>query len=685
MTKPAKDRRRVGKRVGVARYLHTSAVGQGLDGDREAVAEAVRTASVRSEAFNVVKFFGEPPKRVSLLAYEEFDAHPFPALLDSWTVDLGSARSAHRTYRRSPNPPILHRKELLLPWDDPRRASFARLTGELEARGLFREPRLIGFRRQWNARLAEAGVTVLNHRLVPISGETSVEGEQAEPVERHRTAMARAALSKPVQALARHGFLDGGKAVFDYGCGRGDDIAVLASAGIPASGWDPHFSAGACLEEAEIVNLGYVLNVIEDPDERIEALRKAYGLAQEVLAVSVLVVGKANPTGLRRYRDGFLTSRGTFQKYFAQAEARGLIERTLGQEAIPVEPGIFFVFRDKVAEQRFLEGRHRLRSDISHLLSIAPPARTPSAANQALLDENREIIDSTWKKAIALGRVPHPDELADSVRRELAERLGSVRTSIQLAQTVYNPKSLARARQARVADLTVYFALNLFSRRSRYRGLPVELQRDIKAFFGSYAKAESAGRELLLSVGDPAVIDEAAREAASRGIGYLDEARWIQVDARLIKRLPTPLRAYIGCAEQIFGDIEGQADQVRIHIQSSKLTLLQYEDYLKRPLPRLRERIKINLREQTIDLIEYGPGQPTQLVYFKSRYMAKGQAGYRDQKDFDDKLAALNVPGMGRFGLPAAELVAFLRQARLAVRGFDIVPATPPGGGRPAS
>ena len=92
--------------------------------------------------------------------------------------------------------------------------------------------------------------------------------EPTTQVARHRTAISRPQLSAPLQAAARHGYLDGSRSIFDYGCGRGNDIAILETAGIKASGWDPHYRPGGELQEADVVNLGYVLNVIESDVER---------------------------------------------------------------------------------------------------------------------------------------------------------------------------------------------------------------------------------------------------------------------------------------------------------------------------------------------------------------------------------------------------------------------------------
>ena len=630
-TKP--ERNLVGKRVGGARYFHESAVQWTSLSSRKAMEKAMRIARVNPRAFNVVKFDGEPPERVSLLAYEDFEASAFPTLLDSWTIDFNRQRCVHRSYRTSRNPPILHRKELLLALDDPRRETFAQLTEQLERRDLFEKANSIGFRREWEKRLANAGIVIEDHKIKVRDKETAQRQyeKRSSVVDRHRTAIVRSGLSAPMQALARHGFFDKGASVFDYGCGRGDDMAVLSRAGICVSGWDPHYAPGTKLEESDVVNLGFVLNVIEEPSERIEAIQAAYRLARRVLAIAVMLTGKADTSTLRPFRDGFVTAHNTFQKYFSQHEALVLIRQAIGEEAIPVGSGVFFVFPDKISEQQFLEGRRRRYRDISHLLAIAPPRVIDAeAAGSALIEEHREVIDSVWKAALELGRLPELDELDVSLRQELTERLGSVRKTAQLAQQIYTIDALRQAQQHRTDDLTVHFALNCFNRRRRYRELPTDMQRDVKAFFGSYGAAVKTGQQLLFSLGEPTTIRTAAQNAKSAGIGWLDGAHSLQLDARLVGRLPPPLRTYVGCAEQLYGHV-GDADIVKIHLQSSKLTLLHFDKYHEAPLPRLRERIKIDLRNQAIDFFEYRNDLPWQLLYMKSRYMARDQRGYKKQ------------------------------------------------------
>jgi DNA phosphorothioation-associated putative methyltransferase len=70
--------------------------------------------------------------------------------------------------------------------------------------------------------------------------------------------------------------------------------------------------------EADIVNLGYVLNVIENPAERVEALVDAHRHARRLLVVSALIHETVDMARSRHYGDGVLTRANTFQKFFEQ-------------------------------------------------------------------------------------------------------------------------------------------------------------------------------------------------------------------------------------------------------------------------------------------------------------------------------------------------------------------------------
>ena len=89
-------------------------------------------------------------------------------------------------------------------------------------------------------------------------------------IKRHRTAIARPGLSRPVRLAQLLGLLTPERTFFDYGCGRGLDLKRLRESGYEVAGWDPAFAPGAPKVSADVVNLGYVVNVIEDENERVQ-------------------------------------------------------------------------------------------------------------------------------------------------------------------------------------------------------------------------------------------------------------------------------------------------------------------------------------------------------------------------------------------------------------------------------
>ena len=61
--------------------------------------------------------------------------------------------------------------------------------------------------------------------------------------------------------------------------------------GIANDGWDPVHAPTAPKKKADVVNLGFMLNVIEDPFERTETLIEAWEHTGRILIVSTLVAG----------------------------------------------------------------------------------------------------------------------------------------------------------------------------------------------------------------------------------------------------------------------------------------------------------------------------------------------------------------------------------------------------------
>ena len=118
---------------------------------------------------------------------------------------------------------------------------------------------------------------------------------------RARTAIGRTDLSRPLKYAVADGLIHTETRVFDYGCGRGGDIKRLRAMGFDANGWDPVHLPHGEIRRSPVVNMGYVVNVIEDSNERSEALRKAWALTDEVLIVSARLIERRSLRNSREY------------------------------------------------------------------------------------------------------------------------------------------------------------------------------------------------------------------------------------------------------------------------------------------------------------------------------------------------------------------------------------------------
>ena len=94
----------------------------------------------------------------------------------------------------------------------------------------------------------------------------------------------------------------------------------------------------------------------------------------------------------------------------------------------------------------------------------------------------------------------------------------------------------------------------------------------------------------------------------------------------LFAELPPLLRIYVQCAAHRYGD-PAQADLIKIHKHSGKVTFQHYDDFDGKPLPELQTRIKVNLRNLFVEVFDHSIGPKIQLLYFKERFVGKDHAG----------------------------------------------------------
>jgi len=378
----------------------------------------------------------------------------------------------------------------------------------------------------------------------------------------------------------------------------------LRGQGIDCSGWDPEFQPDTKLVDADIVNLGYVINVIENPAERASVVRRAWTLARDLLVVSAQVDSPPPEHVARPFVDGVLTTRDTFQKYFTQSELRVYLEDAVGVPAIAAAPGIFYLFKDETAKEDYLARRHRRANSVPKL-----------RLSEARLEQNRALIESFIETIAQLGRLPDTSEFAQA--SELEGVFGSLRRAFAFVTRMIGSDAWTGIAATRSEDLLVYLALSRFGRRPAFNVLPASVQLDVKSFFGTYRRACALADDLLFTVGDLGKIDDACAQSS---IGHLvDNA--LLVKRRDLTMISPLLRVYEGCARALCGEVEG-CEIVKLHRYSGKVTYLALHEHEPTDRPRTATRVKVTLPTLGVDVFTYPDDESTPTFEFGEQLLA---------------------------------------------------------------
>ncbi len=601
----------VGKKLPDAFYIHISAL-HALEELLQQYESRARSATPQAQSATIVKFSTSKLK-ISYLFYPDFDTDPHPALQASIQVDLETLEVTHRDYSKSKNPPILHRKETFVTPEYPLYQQFAELTKAQETLGLLTNTKTIGTRAGWEERLKAYNVEIQGHRLIQrqlntTTGASSLRQTQHQQtthtressqrqIDRHKAAIVRNDFSRPVRAALEAGLFTPGITFFDYGCGHGGDVSRISQQGFTSAGWDPYYLPDNPQASADIVNLGYVINVIEDTGERRKALVNAWELTLHVLLVSAQVTLADTNKGTIAYGDGVVTTRNTFQKYYEQEELKIYIDQVLGVDAIPVALGIYFVFRDEVQAQLFRASRFRSR------------ATTPRVRVQVKrFEDYQELLTPLMSFITERGRLPSKGELPQET--EISTEFGTLKRAYHVILQATDPEEWEAIAQKRRQDLMLYFALCKFSRRPKFTDLAPAVQEDIKALFGTYKQACLDAEEMLYSLGNTENIVERTRQ--SRVGKKLANSLWVHISA--LENLDPLLRLYEGCASRTIGRMES-ANVIKIHTKSPKISYLFYPDFDTDPHPALQTSMTIDLRDLHVSYRDFDKDDPPVLHY----------------------------------------------------------------------
>jgi DNA phosphorothioation-associated putative methyltransferase len=424
-------------------------------------------------------------------------------------------------------------------------------------------------------------------------------------VARHLTAIKRNQLSRPVRLAIADSIIKSDTSVLDYGCGQGDDVRQLQQQGLTCVGWDPFFSQTDSRLPADAVNLGYVVNVIEDNAERDAALRQAWSLTRKVLIVSARLTVDCDAAEEARYRDGYLTRIGTFQKLFEQNELRLWIDATLAEPSVAAAPGVFYVFRDSELKYAYVSSRVRRVS-----------ARPQQRRSDELFERYRPLFDDLIEFVSDRGRLPIDCELPSAP--EILEKLGSIGRAFAIIKRVTDLAQWEKIRLERSQDLLVYMALSRFSKRPKFSILPLSLQLDIRAFYSNYKHACELADRLLFSTGKNEVIATACRTSA---LGKLTPTA-LYLHKGALESLDPVLRVYEGCARTLAGRIEG-ANIIKLHIHEPKVSYLSYPDFETVAHPPLHSSLVVHFRTFELQRRDYAQSENPPILHRKEDFVRK--------------------------------------------------------------
>jgi len=571
----------IGKLLPTALYIHTSYLAE-LDPLLQEYERVASQVTQESQDATIVKF-STNKLTISYLFYPDFENNPHPALSTSILVDMVTLEVKTWDYRNSQNPPILHRKETFVNSNHPLYEQFSYLTQSEISLGLLEQSHLIGTQKEWQQRLKAQHLDFVGHYLVcelkPKLNNLTIE--------RHRAAMHRNSLSRPVRLAIEAGLFKQETTFFDYGCGRGEDVRKIANQGYQSLGWDPYYAKEQPLVSSDIVNLGYILNVIEDLNERRQALLQAWELTKEVLIVAAQVLVDDSFRGWLAYGDGVITNRYTFQKYYQQVELKNYIEQVLGVEAIPVDLGVFFIFRNPSQGESF-------RVDC-----LQKRLNTPGLSRSSKhYDNYQELLAPLMSFMTHRGRLPVKGELSNEA--EVIAEFGNFRRGFKLISEVTDPQEWEAIAEQRRQDILIYLALSSFRERPTQKKLSPLVREDIKALFGGYKQACLLADLMLLSLNDLQNLQDLAQDSP---VGQKYPSHLL-IHISALNSLDPLLRLYEGCASRNFGRLE-DTNLIKFSWQKPQITYLACPDFDQVAHPTVHHSMTVSLDTLEINYHDY--------------------------------------------------------------------------------
>lgn len=365
----------------------------------------------------------------------------------------------------------------------------------------------------------------------------------------------------PVRISLRDKIMGLDTTILDYGCGRGQDVNRLQQMGLEVDGWDPYYAPDTPLRTREVVFLNYVLNVIENQAERRETLAKAWALSSAALIVACRLKWEQSSLGGLEEGDGLVTSRNTFQHFFAPREIRELVEDVTGTRCVSPAPGVVYAFRRD--EDRFA---YLAREAIAGFEWTESEDYASAVAKVVSFTETR-------------GRPP----LFEEIPTDTLPLLGQIsrRALLDIAYRGSSAERVAEGMKRTVLETLLYLGTSLFSGRVALADLPLQVQADIKHCFKSYREACARADRLLTKIRDDIYIRGAMRNSPGKMT-----ASALYIHRRAVEKMPVVLRLYEHCGFVAAGRPEGW-NILKLDHQGRRVSWSSYPEFDTNPHPTL--------------------------------------------------------------------------------------------------
>lgn len=430
-------------------------------------------------------------------------------------------------------------------------------------------------------------------------------------IERHKTAIQRRRISKPVQLLLEDKLLTEEITFFDYGCGKGEDLYFLSKMKLNATGFDRYFYPQNPKTSSDIVNLGFVINVIEDPLERVSVLNDAYKLAKDLLVVSVMIRDTVVQAGETEFGDGIKTSWNTFQRYYTQREFRKYLEMNLNRDVTVAGLGVFYIFKNPELHRKYINSR----------VKVSPT----TILSELKLQEHNRILGEWLNSYHELGRLPGKSEFKDY--KYIQKFYGSIEKAEESIRTELGEETFRENTRKRKERVIIEICKTITKNNGlpKKKDLSLSTQSDIQMLFSSFTEAINSSMTELKSLSDLSIVSKYINQSSVGKI--LPDDIYIHRDS--LEYAPEMLQILTELAKIILpADIDYNI--IKIARNSWHVTFLYYPTFMEEAHPSLYHSMKVLLHKNQLGYREYKNSENPPILHRKETFLHSNHLRYEE-------------------------------------------------------